>query len=165
MPGEDENFTNVFNNAIQPVDVRKFSQVGGAAEYVAAEVLVSYFARYFFKVEKIKSLAVAHPVAADSWTLSRNKEGEDMALAEAKPEEKLDSSKGNTAGRVLGYPSFDDVASKSAKPEDIGMDKAVTATIDTFEGYQYVVKMAKKDDVICERSLMGIGFSPSGFGH
>lgn len=100
----------------------------------------------FFKVEKIKSLAVAHPVAADSWTLSRNKEGEDMALAEAKPEEKLDSSKGNTAGRVLGYPSFDDVASKSAKPEDIGMDKAVTATIDTFEGYQYVVKMAKKDD-------------------
>ena len=100
----------------------------------------------FFKVEKIKSLAVAHPVAADSWTLSRNKEGEDMALAEAKPEEKLDSSKGNTAGRVLGYPSFDDVASKSAKPEDIGMDKAVTATIDTFEGFQYVVKMAKKED-------------------
>ena len=100
----------------------------------------------FFKVEKIKSLAVAHPVAADSWTLSRNKEGEDMALAEAKPEEKLDSSKGNTAGRVLGYPSFDDVASKSAKPEETGMDKAVTATIDTFEGYQYVVKMAKKDD-------------------
>jgi len=100
----------------------------------------------FFKVEKIKSLAVAHPVAADSWTLSRNKEGEDMALAEAKPDEKLDSSKGNTAGRVLGYPSFDDVASKSAKPEDIGMDKAVTATIDTFEGFQYVVKMAKKED-------------------
>ena len=26
------------------------------------------------------------------------------------------------------------------------MDKAVTATIDTFEGYNYVVKMAKKDD-------------------
>ena len=100
----------------------------------------------FFKVEKIKSLAVAHPIAADSWTLSRNKEGEDMALAEAKLEEKLDSSKGNTAGRVLGYPSFDDVASKSAKPEDIGMDKAVTATIDTFEGFQYVVKMAKKED-------------------
>ena len=100
----------------------------------------------FFKVEKIKSLAVAHPVAADSWTLSRNKEGEDMALAEAKPEEKLDSSKGNTAGRVLGYPSFEDVASKSAKPEETGMDKAVTATIDTFEGYNYIVKMAKQGD-------------------
>ncbi|MDP6753450.1 MAG: hypothetical protein QGF56_07150 [Verrucomicrobiota bacterium] len=69
-----------------------------------------------------------------------------MALADAKPEEKLDSSKGNSAGRVFGYPSFDDVASKSAKPEEIGMDKAVTATIDTFEGYQYVVKMAKQGE-------------------
>ena len=69
-----------------------------------------------------------------------------MALSDAKPEEKLDSSKGNTAGRVLGYPSFDDVASKSAKPEETGMDKSVTATIDTFEGYNYVVKMAKLGD-------------------
>ncbi|MDP7585567.1 MAG: hypothetical protein QF920_07150 [Verrucomicrobiota bacterium] len=69
-----------------------------------------------------------------------------MALSDAKPEEKLDSSKGNSAGRVLGSPSFDDIASKSAKPEETGMDKAVTATIDTFEGYNYVVKMAKKDD-------------------
>jgi FKBP-type peptidyl-prolyl cis-trans isomerase len=100
----------------------------------------------FFKVEKIKSITITQPNEADSWTLPRIKESDDMALANAKPEEKLDSSKGNTAGRVLGYPSFDDIASKSAKPEETGMDKAVTATIDTFEGYQYVVKMAKKDD-------------------
>ena len=100
----------------------------------------------FLKVEKIKSIAVEQPNQADSWTLTRGKEGEDMSLTEAKPEEKLDSSKGNSAGRVLGSPSFDDIASKSAKPEETGMDKAVTATIDTFEGYNYVVKMAKKDD-------------------
>ncbi|MED5382079.1 MAG: DUF4340 domain-containing protein, partial [Verrucomicrobiota bacterium] len=100
----------------------------------------------FFKVEKVRSVAVAQPNEADSWTLNRAKEGDDMALADAKPEEKLDSSKGNSAGRVFGFPSFDDVASKSAKPEETGMDKAVTATIDTFEGYQYVVKMAKKDE-------------------
>ena len=100
----------------------------------------------FFKVEKIKTIAITQPNEADSWTLTRINEGDDMALADAKPEEKLDSSKGNTAGRVLGYPSFDDVASKSAKPEDIGMDKAVTATIDTFEGYNYIVKMAKQGD-------------------
>ena len=100
----------------------------------------------FLKVEKIKSIAVEQPNQADSWTLTRGKEGEDMSLTDAKPEEKLDSSKGNSAGRVLGSPSFDDIASKSAKPEETGMDKAVTATIDTFEGYNYVVKMAKKDD-------------------
>ena len=100
----------------------------------------------FLKVEKIKSIAVEQPNQADSWTLTRGKEGEDMSLTDAKPEEKLDSSKGSSAGRVLGYPSFDDVASKSAKPEDIGMDKAVTASIDTFEGYKYIVKMAKKEE-------------------
>ena len=100
----------------------------------------------FFKVEKIKSITINQPNEADSWTLTRVKEADDMALTDAKPEEKMDSSKGNTAGRVFGYPSFDDVASKSAKPEDIGMDKAVTATIDTFEGYNYIVKMAKQGD-------------------
>ena len=100
----------------------------------------------FFKVEKIKSITITQPNEADSWTLTHIKEGDDMALSDAKPEEKLDSSKGNSAGRVLGSPSFDDIASKSAKPEETGMDKAVTATIDTFEGYQYVVKMAKKEE-------------------
>ena len=100
----------------------------------------------FFKVEKIKSITITQPNETDSWTLTRIKEGDDMALSDAKPDEKLDSSKGSSAGRVLGSPSFDDIASKSAKPEDTGMDKAVTATIDTFEGYNYVVKMAKKDN-------------------
>ena len=100
----------------------------------------------FLKVEKIKSITITQPNEADSWTLTHIKEGDDMALSDAKPEEKLDSSKANSAGRVLGSPSFDDIASKSAKPEETGMDKAVTATIDTFEGYNYVVKMAKKDD-------------------
>ena len=100
----------------------------------------------FLKVEKIKSITITQPNEADSWTLTHIKEGDDMALSDAKPEEKLDSSKGNSAGRVLGSPSFDDIASKSAKPEETGMDKAVTATIGTFEGYNYVVKMAKKDD-------------------
>ena len=100
----------------------------------------------FLKVEKIKSITIKQPKEADSWTLTRIKEEDDMALSEAKSDEKLDSSKGNSAGRVLSSPSFDDIASKSAKPEETGMDKAVTATIDTFEGYNYVVKMAKKDD-------------------
>ena len=61
----EENFTNVFNNAIQPVDIRYGSQVAGAAEYVAAEVLVSYFARYLFKVEKrsLMQLAAIHAVS------------------------------------------------------------------------------------------------------
>ena len=100
----------------------------------------------FLKIEKIKSVSVSQPNAEDSWALNREKEGDDMTLLDAKEEEKLDSSKGNSAGRVFGFTNFDDVASKSSKPEDLGMDKAVTANIETFEGYKYDIKMSKKDE-------------------
>ena len=100
----------------------------------------------FLKIEKIKSVSVSQPNAEDSWTVNRGKEGDDMTLVEAKEGEKLDSSKGNSAGRVFGFANFDDVASKSAKPEDLGMDKAVKANIETFEGYKYAVNMAKKGE-------------------
>ena len=100
----------------------------------------------FLKIEKIKSVSISQPNAADSWTINREKEGDDMSLLDAKEGEKLDSSKGNSAGRVFGFTNFDDVASKSVKPEDLGMDKAVTANIETFEGYKYTVKMSKKDE-------------------
>jgi len=100
----------------------------------------------FLKIEKIKSVSVSQPNTADSWALNREKEGDDMSLLDAKEGEKLDSSKGNSAGRVFGFTNFDDVASKTAKPEDLGMDKAVTANIETFEGYKYAIKMSKKDE-------------------
>ena len=100
----------------------------------------------FIRIEKIKSIAVTQPSADDSWALTREKEDGDMLLADAKEDEKLDSSKGNSAGRVFGFANFDDVARKSAKPEDLGMDKAVTGTIETFEGYQYKVKMSKSGE-------------------
>ena len=62
---EKEEFTNLLNNAVTPVDVRKFSQILGSAEYVAAEVLVSYIARAVFKVEKrsVMELAAIHAVS------------------------------------------------------------------------------------------------------
>ena len=33
----DDSYTNILNTAVQPVDVRKFSQVFGAAEFVAVD--------------------------------------------------------------------------------------------------------------------------------
>ena len=97
----------------------------------------------FIKIEKIKFISITQPDAANSWALTREKEGDDMALIDPKEDEKLDSSKGNTAGRVFGFANFEDVARKSVKPEDIGMDKAVTANIKTFEGYTFSIKMSK----------------------
>ena len=62
---EEEQFTNILNNAVAPVDVRKMSQVFGVAEYVAAEVMVSYLARWVFKIEKrtIMELVAIHAVS------------------------------------------------------------------------------------------------------
>ena len=100
----------------------------------------------FIKIEKIKSVTVTQPDATNSWSLTREKEGDDMTLIDAKEDEKLDSSKGNSAGRVFGFANFDDVASKSAKPEDLGMDKAVAASIETFEGYTFAIKMSKSGE-------------------
>ena len=61
----DDKIMNVFENAVAPVDIRYGSQVFGAAEYVAAEVVVSYFARYLFKVERrsLMELAAIHAVS------------------------------------------------------------------------------------------------------
>ena len=69
-----------------------------------------------------------------------------MTLVDAKEGEKLDSSKGNSAGRVFGFANFDDVASKETDPKDIGMDKAVSANIETFEGYTFAIKMSKSGE-------------------
>ena len=46
-------YTNILNTAVQPVDVRKFSQVFGAAEYIAVEVLVSPLGEYLINGEKL----------------------------------------------------------------------------------------------------------------
>ena len=61
----DEKVQNIFENAAAPVDFRYPAQVGGVAEYVAAEVLVSYFARYLFKIERrsLMELAAIHAVS------------------------------------------------------------------------------------------------------
>ena len=62
---EKEEFMNVVNGAITPVDFRKFRQVLGAAEYVAVEVLVSYGLRYALKIDKrsVAELAAIHAVS------------------------------------------------------------------------------------------------------
>ena len=56
---------NVLYNGLQPVDVTKLPQVFGVAEYVAAEVFVSYMARWLFRTEKrtLAELATIHAVS------------------------------------------------------------------------------------------------------
>lgn len=96
----------------------------------------------FFKVEKIRSVAVSFPVATNSWKLTRETENGEWKLVDATPTEQLDNSKASGAGNSLASPSFNDVS--LAKAEELGLDKPTTVTLDTFDNFTYTLKIGQK---------------------
>lgn len=99
----------------------------------------------FFKVEKIKDIAVTFPVATNSWNVSRETEtGADWKLADAKPGEQIDSAKTSGFSTSLTSPSFSDVLPLDSKPEQIGLDKPTVVTLDTFDHFTYTLKVGQK---------------------
>jgi hypothetical protein len=97
----------------------------------------------FFKVEKVRSVAVTYPVATNSWKLTRDTETAEWKLTDAKPGEQLDSSKASAVSNPLSSPSFSDVAA-DAKPEQFGLDKPTVVTLDTFDNFTYMLKVGQK---------------------
>ena len=105
----------------------------------------SWLNKDFFKIEKIRSIAVAYPAVTNSWKVSRDTEtATDWKLAEAKPDEKLDSSKTSSFSYALNSPSFNDVLPADTKPEQTGLDKPTVVTIDTFDNFTYTIKLGQK---------------------
>ena len=97
----------------------------------------------FFKIEKPRSIAVAFPAATNSWKLTRDTETAEWKLADPKPGEQLDASKATGVVNPLGNPAFVDVAT-TAKPEEVGLDKATVVTVETFEDFTYTIKAGSK---------------------
>ncbi len=105
----------------------------------------SWLNKDFFKVEKIRSIAVAYPVATNSWKVTRDTESaSEWKLADAKAEEKLDSSKTSSFSYALSSPSFSDVLPGDTKPEQAGLDKPTVVTLDTFDDFTYTIKVGQK---------------------
>jgi hypothetical protein len=105
----------------------------------------SWLNKDFFKVEKIRSIAVTYPVATNSWKVTRDTEtASEWKLADAKPDEKLDSSKTSSFSYALSSPSFNDVLPGDTKPEQAGLDKPTVVTIDTFDDFTYTLKLGQK---------------------
>jgi hypothetical protein len=105
----------------------------------------SWVNKDFLKVEKIRSIAVAYPAATNSWKVTRDTEtASDWKLADAKPEEKLDSAKTSSFSYALSSPSFNDVLPADTKPEPAGLDKPTVVTLDTFEDFTYTIKLGQK---------------------
>lgn len=97
----------------------------------------------FFKVEKVKSISVTYPVATNSWTLTRETETGQWTLADAQPNEQLDSSKTSSLANALSWPSFNDVV-LDPQPDVTGLDNPTVAVLETFDNFTYTVKAGKK---------------------
>lgn len=97
----------------------------------------------FFKVDKVRSIAVAFQEPTNSWKLTRETESGDWKLTDAKPAEQLDSTKTSSVSNPLSSPSFSDIDTTS-KPEQLGLDKPVVVTLDTFDNFSYTLKVGQK---------------------
>ena len=114
----------------------------------------------FFKVEKLKSIAVTSTNATNNWKLSRESETNDWKLADVKStNEVLDVGKISWAGSALSSPSFTDVATNIA-PEQTGLNHPLAAKLETLEGFTYEIKAGnkispEKDDYYLQLAVSG----------
>ena len=103
----------------------------------------NWLEKEWFKVEKLKSVSVVTTNATNNWKLSRETETGEWKLAGVKKDEALDNGKSGTVTSALSYPSFTDLATNAA-PSATGLDKPITATLETFDGFTYTAKVGGK---------------------
>lgn len=97
----------------------------------------------FFKIQKPETIAVTFPEATNSWKLTRTNATASWQLADAKSEEKLDTSKASSVAYPFSSASFNDVAI-NPKAADTGLDKPTDIAVSTFDGFHYDVKIGAK---------------------
>lgn len=129
---------------------RYVKAVGNAKVSLVSEPLTevdikpeAWLLKDFVKIEGVKSISVAGPSDAQKWTVTRDNATADWKLADAKPDEKVDSSKAFPLGNLLSAPQIADVLAPDAKPADTGLDQPTVATIETFDGFRYELKIGK----------------------
>jgi len=129
---------------------RYVKAVGNAKVSLVSEPLTevatkpeAWLLKDFVKVDGVKSITVAGPTDAQKWTVTRDSATAEWKLADAKPDEKVDPAKASPLGGIFSSPSFVDVLAPDAKPEETGLDKPTVATIETFDGFRYELKIGK----------------------
>lgn len=110
----------------------------------------------FFRIEKPKEIAVDLPEATNSWKLARETESGDWKLASAKKGEELDSSKVSGVSSPFTSASFNDVL-PGTKAEPAGTNKPTVVNIQTFDGFDYSIKLGDKtnDDYLTTLTVTG----------
>jgi len=99
----------------------------------------------FIKIDGPSSVTLAGTTDTQKWKLTRDTAGTDWKLDGATEAEKLDQAKASQIGSVFAFGAFADVLNPDAKAEETGLDKPVTATFQTFDGFTYVLKVGKEN--------------------
>ncbi|HEY6822415.1 MAG TPA: DUF4340 domain-containing protein [Burkholderiales bacterium] len=96
--------------------------------------------RTSFQVDKPKMVELRAPDGS-GWRIERAADNADWKLAGAKPGEKLEITKANSASYSLSLLELADVAPKDAK--DTGLDAPTLINASTFDGPDYAIKVGK----------------------
>ncbi len=103
-----------------------------------------WLSKDFFKIEKVQSISLASTNATNSWKLSRESETNEWKLADLKADEQLDAGKASGVANPLNSPSFVDVTPAGDKPEGAETEKPTVVTVQTFNNFNYTLKVGKK---------------------
>ena len=102
--------------------------------------------RDFLKVENAKSITLAGNKPAMNWKIFRETATGPWTLLETKPGEELDSAKANSVSSYLANPTFADVLPADTPTAETGLDNPSTLTIETFDGFDYELRIGKLMD-------------------
>ncbi len=100
----------------------------------------------FIKIENPKSIAIAGATPEMNWKVARNSASEPWEFVGAKSGEKVDALKFTGVVNSLTGSTFTDVLAPDAKPAETGLDHPTTVTIETFDGFVYVLRVGKLKD-------------------
>jgi Domain of unknown function (DUF4340) len=102
-----------------------------------------WLSKEFVRVEKARSLEVTFPVATNSWKLTRETETGEWKLANARPDEQLDTVKVAGVSSPLSATSFTDVLPGN-KLSQSGTNAPTIVKIETFDGFTYTVRVGTR---------------------
>jgi hypothetical protein len=102
----------------------------------------SWLATEFFNIEKIQSITVTQPNSdKNEWELERKDENADFTFTSAFPGVKIDPAAVAPLKSLFSNARFDDVVPAAEIEKRVSPDKVQTATIKTFEGLTYILKL------------------------
>ena len=141
---------------------RYVKRVGGETVSLVSETFsdanpkpASWLSKDFVKITDPKMITLAGTTDSRHWSISRNGASEPWTLAGAKPDEAVDASKATSLIGTLPAMSFNDVLA----PDDKIDEPVTTATIETFDGFRYELRIGPvRDDSYPVRIAVSASF-------